>query len=270
MKHTRSTALLAAALLGPAAAAQPITLTVDPAQSVIDVSIELATALGNRTDSDSSPVVGFATIELEPSPAFASITLTDYSFAAQDTLSFVFDYGFLGSVTATGAGIGLELPVGGAATTGLVDGAGAFSLIGVPTQTIGTITSTGTGIVGAGIGTIVTDLGANAPASLDTAGTITVVGDTVTLAITVPLSVSEVVADGITATVTGSATLIATGTIPPTCLPDVNGNGALDPGDFTAWVAAYNAQDPAADQNSDGLIDPSDFSAWVANFNAGC
>ena len=56
----------------------------------------------------------------------------------------------------------------------------------------------------------------------------------------------------------------------PTCLADVNGNGVADPGDFGAWVAAYNANSPAADQNGDGFVNPSDFGAWVANFNAGC
>lgn len=56
----------------------------------------------------------------------------------------------------------------------------------------------------------------------------------------------------------------------PGCLADVNGDGIADPSDFTAWVAAYNQQLPAADQNGDGLISPADFSAWVANYNLGC
>ncbi|MGP1271721.1 MAG: GC-type dockerin domain-anchored protein [Phycisphaerales bacterium] len=54
------------------------------------------------------------------------------------------------------------------------------------------------------------------------------------------------------------------------CLADVNGNGELDPGDFTAWTVAYSANDPAADQNEDGIIDPSDFNAWLVNYNNGC
>ncbi|HED54585.1 MAG TPA: hypothetical protein ENJ00_10360 [Phycisphaerales bacterium] len=57
---------------------------------------------------------------------------------------------------------------------------------------------------------------------------------------------------------------------PPVCLPDVNADGNLTPADFTAWISAYNAQDPAADQNQDGLINGSDFTAWIANYNAGC
>ncbi|MGP1273257.1 MAG: M64 family metallopeptidase [Phycisphaerales bacterium] len=52
---------------------------------------------------------------------------------------------------------------------------------------------------------------------------------------------------------------------------DVNRNGLLDPGDFTAWVTAYNAQDPIADQNGDGAVSPGDFTAWINNYNAaGC
>ncbi|MEL6499225.1 MAG: GC-type dockerin domain-anchored protein [Planctomycetota bacterium] len=51
---------------------------------------------------------------------------------------------------------------------------------------------------------------------------------------------------------------------------DTNGDGALDPADFTAWVIAFNAQAPACDQNRDGLCDPSDFNAWITNFNSGC
>ncbi|MGP1273409.1 MAG: PQQ-dependent sugar dehydrogenase [Phycisphaerales bacterium] len=54
------------------------------------------------------------------------------------------------------------------------------------------------------------------------------------------------------------------------CLADVNGNGETDPGDFTAWVTAYNSGDLAADQNQNGELDPGDFTAWVTNYNAGC
>ncbi|MEL6499482.1 MAG: GC-type dockerin domain-anchored protein [Planctomycetota bacterium] len=54
------------------------------------------------------------------------------------------------------------------------------------------------------------------------------------------------------------------------CLPDANGDGALTPGDFNAWILAFNAQSAACDQNGDGQCTPGDFNAWVLNFNAGC
>ncbi len=57
---------------------------------------------------------------------------------------------------------------------------------------------------------------------------------------------------------------------PPACPADTNGDGSLSPADFTAWVAAFNAQASECDQNADGSCTPADFTAWVANYNAGC
>jgi len=68
----------------------------------------------------------------------------------------------------------------------------------------------------------------------------------------------------------GTYTISMTQTIPVECLADANGDGALTPADFTAWIAAFNAMSAACDQNSDGSCTPADFSAWIANYNAGC
>ena len=54
------------------------------------------------------------------------------------------------------------------------------------------------------------------------------------------------------------------------CPIDFNANGVADPGDFTAWLAAYSAQDPAADLNGNGTLDPGDLTAFLAAYNAGC
>ena len=51
---------------------------------------------------------------------------------------------------------------------------------------------------------------------------------------------------------------------------DTNADGMTSPADFSAWIAAFNAQSPACDQNNDNACTPADFSAWIANFNAGC
>ncbi|RNC82811.1 MAG: CRTAC1 family protein [Phycisphaera sp.] len=61
--------------------------------------------------------------------------------------------------------------------------------------------------------------------------------------------------------------------VEPPCigyLADVNGDGAVTPTDFTAWINAYNSNLPECDQNLDGVCSPTDFSAWINNFNAGC
>ncbi|GAB5495463.1 MAG: integrin alpha [Phycisphaerales bacterium] len=54
------------------------------------------------------------------------------------------------------------------------------------------------------------------------------------------------------------------------CVADTNGDGALTPTDFTAWINAYNNGLSGCDQNGDGSCTPTDFTAWIANFNAGC
>lgn len=54
------------------------------------------------------------------------------------------------------------------------------------------------------------------------------------------------------------------------CAADTNGDGSLTPGDFNAWVLAYNAGLPACDQNGDGQCAQNDFNAWVLSFNTGC
>lgn len=54
------------------------------------------------------------------------------------------------------------------------------------------------------------------------------------------------------------------------CPADVNGDSALTPQDFTAWIIAYNAGDLAADCNRNGTIEPADFSAWIQSWVAGC
>ncbi|MEM7623943.1 MAG: right-handed parallel beta-helix repeat-containing protein, partial [Planctomycetota bacterium] len=55
------------------------------------------------------------------------------------------------------------------------------------------------------------------------------------------------------------------GTTVPSCTADTNGDGALTPGDFNAWVIVFNANAPACDQNGDGQRTPGDFNAWILN-----
>ena len=50
---------------------------------------------------------------------------------------------------------------------------------------------------------------------------------------------------------------------------DANLNGVVEPGDFGAWVAAFNSASLIADVNQNGTVEPGDFGAWVAAFNLG-
>lgn len=55
-----------------------------------------------------------------------------------------------------------------------------------------------------------------------------------------------------------------------TCPADLTGDGILDFFDVSAFLSAYNAQDPAADFTGDGMFDFFDVSAFLNAFNAGC
>lgn len=54
------------------------------------------------------------------------------------------------------------------------------------------------------------------------------------------------------------------------CVADFNGDQMLDFFDMSAFLAAFNAQDPSADLNGDLAYDFFDVSAFLTAFNAGC
>ena len=54
------------------------------------------------------------------------------------------------------------------------------------------------------------------------------------------------------------------------CRADINLDGTVAPADFTAWLAAFNINDPLADVNLDGAISPADFTAWLGFFSQPC
>ncbi len=60
----------------------------------------------------------------------------------------------------------------------------------------------------------------------------------------------------------------------PACLADVNADGVVDGGDFTAFINSFGVGDPTvdptADVNLDGVVDGDDFVAFINAFGAGC
>jgi hypothetical protein len=54
------------------------------------------------------------------------------------------------------------------------------------------------------------------------------------------------------------------------CPADLTGDGILDFFDVSAFLNAYNAQDPVADFTGDGVLDFFDVSAFLNNYNSGC
>lgn len=59
--------------------------------------------------------------------------------------------------------------------------------------------------------------------------------------------------------------------VPPVdCLADITGDGEVDSGDLSAFVAAFLVGDPLADVSGDGQVDSGDLSVFVVAFLAGC
>ncbi len=61
-------------------------------------------------------------------------------------------------------------------------------------------------------------------------------------------------------------------TPPPSCAPDFNGDGSLDPDDLSDYIACYFTQPPCdqADYNNDSSTDPDDLSDYIGAFFGGC
>jgi len=54
------------------------------------------------------------------------------------------------------------------------------------------------------------------------------------------------------------------------CAADINGDGALDFFDISAFLTAFSASDPVADFTGDGVFDFFDISAFLSAFTKGC
>jgi hypothetical protein len=54
------------------------------------------------------------------------------------------------------------------------------------------------------------------------------------------------------------------------CPADFNADGALNVGDFLAFLATYSSGSPGADFNGDGHVNVQDFLAFLSSYSAGC
>jgi len=272
MRYTPFAAAAVLAALSGTASAQEAVLGVDSAQSEVDLTATLQIVAGTRTDSDTSPLAGTMRVELDSYTEPTSITINSFSLVTLESIDFLFDYSFLGSITATLPILMVSSPMDALPTTGMVLQDGSFIVENVPAQATGVVTIGGTGIVGSPFAGTTVDLATLSQPPVTITGTVEIASGTVTLTSVLPLDGTTTdPTTGTTITLAGQSTLVATGDVPePECIADTNGDGVLSPADFSAWIAAFNAMSPACDQNGDSACTPADFSAWIANYNAGC
>ncbi|MFK7883672.1 MAG: GC-type dockerin domain-anchored protein [Phycisphaerales bacterium] len=256
--------------LAGSAAAQPLVFQVDSARSSVDITIELMTLAGDRTDSDSSAITGLMYLGADSYTVPGSVVLYDAQFSLIDDLDYNWSFGFAGSAEATLSGAGLfdavpDAPKGPVPVVG-----SSFNVPGVAIQVAG-IADTSYNILLVGNDTVSQDLSQEPPIPTDLGGEFIVVGDTIEITSSVTFSDTLMVVDGVAdAVINGTATIVAVATIPD-CPADVASPfGTLNFFDISAYIGLYNSGVPAADYNADGLLNFFDISAFIALYNAGC
>ena len=269
----RTIVALSALTVAGTSIASPIDLTIDPAQSSLNMAINIDVGIANDTDSDSSSLSGNIEIELDDDGNPLNITLNDLVINIDDTMNFNWSFGFFGDADATMADGSVFYANPGVPTgpVPVMDGGFTFPETFV---NLGGLLTVNYNILLVGSGTEFVDLASQGPQSSEFSGTINIIGDTITVTATLPLDSVQPLTDSSgnelgTATTTGTATIVAVGTI-QTCPADLNGDGALNFFDVSAFLNAFAAMEPAADFNGDGTHNFFDVSAFLNAFTAGC
>mgnify|MGYP003700801975 CR=1 FL=1 len=241
------------AALCAGAMGQTTTLTVDSAQSQMDLSLTLnISLLGSATSGDSSPISGTLEVELDDYALPTAFTIHDFDLALSDDLAFNFSL-FLTDVNATASSLGATyanpgVPVGPVPLSG-----GMFAFASVPTALTGSVVATGD-VFGVGAINETIDLSAQEP--------------------------FEAPADGIipgvaTMDVAGTVTFVASGPAPApggcNAADLAEPFNVLDFSDVVAFLTAFGAMDPGADlAPPTGVFDFSDVVAFLGAFGSGC
>lgn len=268
----RTTCLTAAAAVAAPAFGQVAGLTVEPGQSGASAEICLEpTGLGQRCDADSSSISGMVDIELDNYEMPGAISIYDFALALDGTLEYNMDWGFfVGGVDITLTGVTISYATPGIPTGPVaVDGVGDFSFPVVGAFATGTGTYAGYGLILEGlIGSGSFDLADFGELASSLAGNVAVSGGQITLTGSQVFSNSGEI-QGVAATIDGSATIVATGEVPP-CPGDFNGDGTVNTQDVLAFLNAWTANDADADCTGDGTINTQDVLCFLNAWTTGC
>ena len=251
----------------------PIDLTIDPARSSLDMSIEIDVTLASDTDSESSTLSGNMEIELDDAGNPTSIILHDLVMVIDQTMNYNWSFGFLGSADASLTNGHVSYATPGLPTGPVPVASNSFSFPEIFVDLRGRL-STNYTILLVGSGSDLTNLADQGSFASPFAGDFTIVDETITVSTTLPINVTLPLFDTNgaqigTVTTSGTATIVAAGTV-PTCPADLNSDGDLNFFDVSAFLSAFAAMDSAADFNGDGMYNFFDVSAFLALFAAGC
>lgn len=238
-----------AGIFSSLAQAQVIALTIDPAQSSVDVALD-----GSASDSQLS---GTSTIDIQSlNPPSGSAQITELDIVADEGLSFSFALGLV-SVSSSPGDVSFSLVTPGAPGT-ITDG--SFDQLANTIEMAGDFNvSDPLGFVG---GSQTVDLSTITLSPQDaTSISVTQSGDTITVSSS--FTIVETTDFGLLEV---DVTYVATGTAPEAVLGDVNRDGFvtfLDIGPFITILSGADFQ-LEADCNEDGVVNFLDISPFIA------
>lgn len=254
--------------------ASPLDLVIDPAQSSVDLTIEIDLGtLGGDTDSDTSSVTGTIQLALDDFAAPTRAVLGDFDAQLVDDLQFDWVPAFLSTANATLTDAAVSDAAPGIALAPVTIGAmNEVTFPAVPVSITGILdVSYNIFIFGSGMETV--DFSTLGDAETDITGSITVNAGVVTLSGSFPIEGSQpLIVDGSelgTVFVSGTATLVASAPAPD-CRADLTNDGELDFFDVSAFLQGLTTNDLCSDYNVDGAWDFFDVSAFLSDLGAGC
>ena len=264
------TGALSLLLLTPMAARQaagsPTVLTLDPAQSHVDVT--LCVTLGSTVcDTDGSAVAGFVVLDLDCLTMPGAVSVHDFDLQLTDSIDLNLDFGFIiGRLDSSTANMAVAYAAPGTPRPAVPIAAGAFTDPQVPIDARGTLTYAATGgIPPFDICTLLTasgvpcndviDLSLVPLNPTDLAGTVAVSGRDITLTLDVQVTVPLDPANPSLGTLSMVGSVVATGTTP---LPDIATFVAVLTGSIIAPDLICES-----DINQDGATDGRDIRAYL-------
>ncbi len=267
-----SSAVLVAAL-GSVAGAQVADLGVDNTQSDVNATICITPpGLSTECDTDASSLSGSLSIELDDYVHPSAITMDDFTLVVDQPMTYSMDWGFfVGSLDIQVTNVVVHYATPGIPTGPVaVDSNGNFDFPVISAYFTGTGAYQGHGpIIGSLVGSGSFDLADFGASDASIAGTVSIANGIITISGAQTFANTGDV-NGVTTTISGLATLLASGDVPNTCRVDLNNDGIVNTQDFLAYLNLWTAGDPQADFNDDGVVNTLDFVVFLNEWTTGC
>lgn len=259
--------------------AATVVIPINQAQSTISVQL----CISGSCDTDSSPVSGSYTLDLDAPAAPTQLSILDFTNTLTQTINLNISFGFLGAFNATGSGIVVKYATPGFPTGPAPITATNFNVANVPTLSDGQVAYNATGIVCSLLSGQTPPVPCNSTINLadqgvqsgTVQGTLSVSGGVISLLATINSTAPLDPANPATGTITITGTIRGSAPVPPppSCPGDANGDLLVNAADLSVLLANFGlaaAGPGSGDFNGDARCDGADLSVLLAAFGSSC